>query len=150
MGPLQMDYEGDEAHARLIFPAATAVRTRVYMGPKAVDLLDAVSPALNKAIDFGWMSFIALLFLRGLTLLYRVAPNYGVDIILLTVVVRLLTIPMSIKRQRSMIRMHRLQPQVERIREKFKDDNERLNREMVDLYKRNHANPLCRCLTTVV
>ena len=150
IGTLQMDYEGDEAHARLIFPAATAERTRVYMGPKAVDLLDAVSPALNKAIDFGWMGFIALPFLRGLKLLYRVAPNYGVDIILLTVVVRLLTLPMSIKGQRSMIRMQRLQPQVERIREKFKDDQERLNREMVDLYKRNHVNPLGGCLPMLV
>jgi YidC/Oxa1 family membrane protein insertase len=149
-GTLQMDYAGDEAHARLIFPGATAVRARVYMGPKAVDLLEAASPALSKAIDFGWAGFIALPFLRGLKLLYRVAPNYGVDIILLTVVVRLLTLPMSIKGQRSMIRMQRLQPQVERIREKFKDDQERLNREMVDLYKRNHVNPLGGCLPMVV
>jgi len=149
-GTLQMGYEGDEAHARLIFPGATAVRARVYMGPKAVDLLDVVSPALNKAIDFGWAGFIALPFLRGLKLLYRVAPNYGVDIILLTLVVRLLTLPMSIKGQRSMVRMQRLQPQVERIREKFKDDQERLNREMVDLYKRNHVNPLGGCLPMLV
>jgi YidC/Oxa1 family membrane protein insertase len=149
-GTLQMDYAGDEAHARLIFPGATTVRARVFMGPKAVDLLDAVSPALNKAIDFGWAGFIALPFLRGLKLLYRVAPNYGVDIILLTVVVRLLTLPMSVKGQRSMIRMQRLQPQVERIREKFKDDQERLNREMVDLYKRNHVNPLGGCLPMLV
>lgn len=149
-GTLQMDYAGDEAHARLIFPSAKAVRARVYMGPKAIDLLDAASPALNKAIDFGWSGFIALPFLRLLKLLYRVAPNYGVDIILLTVVVRLLTLPMSIKGQRSMIRMQRLQPQVERIREKFKDDQERLNREMVDLYKRNHVNPLGGCLPMAV
>jgi YidC/Oxa1 family membrane protein insertase len=149
-GTLQMDYAGDEAHARLIFPRATAVRARVYMGPKAVDLLELAGPALSKAIDFGWAGFIALPFLRGLKLLYRVAPNYGVDIILLTVVVRLLTLPMSIKGQRSMIRMQRLQPQVERIREKFKDDQERLNREMVDLYKRNHVNPLGGCLPMAV
>jgi YidC/Oxa1 family membrane protein insertase len=149
-GTLQMDYAGDEAHARLIFPGATAVRARVYMGPKAVDLLEAASPALSKAITFGWAGFIALPFLRGLKLLYRVAPNYGVDIILLTLIVRLLTLPISIKGQRSMLRMQRLQPQVERIREKFKDDQERLNREMVDLYKRNHVNPLGGCLPMVI
>jgi YidC/Oxa1 family membrane protein insertase len=149
-GTLQMDYAGDEAHARLIFPGATAVRARVYMGPKAVDLLELASPALSKAITFGWAGFIALPFLRGLKLLYRVAPNYGVDIILLTLIVRLLTLPISIKGQRSMLRMQRLQPQVERIREKFKDDQERLNREMVDLYKRNHVNPLGGCLPMVI
>jgi len=64
--------------------------------------------------------------------------------------VRLVTLPMSIKGQRSMMRMQRLQPQVEKIREKFKDDSERLNREMVDLYKRNHVNPLGGCLPMVI
>src|SRR5260370_34325664 len=92
------------------------------------------------------MHFIALRSVRGLKLLSLVAPNDGVDIILLTVVDRLLTVPMSSKGQRSMIRMQRLQPQVERIREKVKDDQDRLNREMVDLYKRNHVNPLGGCL----
>jgi len=83
--------------------------------------------------------------LRTLKLFHRIAPNYGVDIILLTVAIRLLLLPMSIKSQRSMMRMQRLQPQVERIKEKFKDDRERLNREMVDLYKRNHVNPMGGC-----
>ncbi len=77
-------------------------------------------------------------------------PNYGVAIILLTIVVRLATLPMSIKGQRSMMRMQRLQPQVERIREKFKNDSERLNREMVDLYRRNHVNPLGGCLPMAI
>jgi YidC/Oxa1 family membrane protein insertase len=54
-------------------------------------------------------------------------------------------LPMSIKSQRSMMRLQRLQPQVEKLRDKFKDDKDRLNREMVDLYKRNHVNPLGGC-----
>jgi YidC/Oxa1 family membrane protein insertase len=81
---------------------------------------------------------------------YLIAPNYGVAIILLTVVVRLIVLPMSIKGQRSMMKMQRLQPQIERIREKFKDDKDRLNREMVDLYKRNHVNPMGGCLPMVI
>jgi len=64
---------------------------------------------------------------------------------MLTVAIRGLLLPMSIKSQRSMMRMQRLQPQMERLREKFKDDRERLNREMVDLYKRNHVNPVGGC-----
>jgi YidC/Oxa1 family membrane protein insertase len=120
------------------------------MGPKELDVLDAVNPTLNKTINFGWTSIIALPFLKLLKLFYRIAPNYGLAIILLTVVVRLLTLPMSIKGQRSMMKMQRLQPQVERIREKHKDDQERLNREMVDLYKRNHVNPLGGCLPMAV
>ena len=149
-GTLAMDYAGDEADARMVFNGATTVESEVFMGPKELDVLDAVSPALNKTINFGWTSIIALPFLKLLKLFYRIAPNYGLAIILLTVVVRLLTLPMSIKGQRSMMRMQRLQPQVERIREKHKDDQERLNREMVDLYKRNHVNPLGGCLPMVV
>jgi YidC/Oxa1 family membrane protein insertase len=120
------------------------------MGPKALEVLEAVDPALSKAIDLGFWGIIALPFLRLLKLFYRIVPNYGIAIILLTVVVRLLTLPMSIKGQRSMMRMQRLQPQVTRLREKFKDDSERLNREMVELYKRNHVNPLGGCLPMVV
>ncbi|MGH7916031.1 MAG: membrane protein insertase YidC [Candidatus Binataceae bacterium] len=149
-GTLWMDYNQGEAHARLVFTGTSTLATQVYMGPKELHLLEQVNPHLSKAIDFGWTGIIALPFLRALDLLHRVAPNYGIAIILLTVIVRLATLPMSIKSQRSMMRMQRLQPQVERIREKFKDDQERLNREMVDLYKRNHVNPLGGCLPMVI
>jgi YidC/Oxa1 family membrane protein insertase len=149
-GTLQMEYSNDQAHARLLFNDAHALKTAVYMGPKELDILEAVNPALSKSIDFGIMGVIALPFLRALKLFYRIVPNYGVAIILLTVVVRLLTLPMSIKGQRSMMRMQRLQPQIERIRERYKNDQERLNREMMDLYKRNHVNPIGGCLPMLV
>jgi YidC/Oxa1 family membrane protein insertase len=149
-GTLSMDYAADEGDARMVFDGATTVESEVFMGPKELDVLDAVNPTLDKTINFGWTSIIALPFLKLLKLFYRIAPNYGLAIILLTIVVRLLTLPMSIKGQRSMMKMQRLQPQVERIREKHKEDQERLNREMVDLYKRNHVNPLGGCLPMVV
>lgn len=149
-GTLAMDYADDEADAHIVFTGAASVVTQIYFGPKELDILEAANPALRKAIDFGWSGIIALPFLQLLELFHRIAPNYGVAIILLTIVVRLATLPMSIKGQRSMMKMQRLQPQVERIREKFKDDQERLNREMVDLYKRNHVNPLGGCLPMAV
>lgn len=149
-GTLLMSYSEDEAHARLLFDHTLDLKTAVYMGPKKLDVLEAINPALSKAIDFGLLGVIALPLLRALQLFYRLVPNYGVAIILLTIVVRLATLPMSIKGQRSMMRMQRLQPQVERIREKFKNDQERLNREMVDLYKRNHVNPLGGCLPMAI
>jgi YidC/Oxa1 family membrane protein insertase len=148
-GMLAMDYEGAEADAQLLFPSSSAA-SQVYMGPKELDVLDSVNPALRKAIDLGFWGFIALPFLQLLKLFYRVAPNYGVAIILLTILVRLLTLPMSIKGQRSMMRMQRLQPQVERIRERFKDQQDKLQHEMMELYKRNHVNPLGGCLPMVI
>jgi len=149
-GTLLMTYSDDQAHARILFDHAARVRSLIYFGPKQLNILEAVNPALSKAIDFGLLGVIALPLLRALQLFYHFVPNYGVAIILLTILVRLATLPMSIKGQRSMMRMQRLQPQVERIREKFKNDQERLNREMVDLYKRNHVNPLGGCLPMAI
>jgi YidC/Oxa1 family membrane protein insertase len=149
-GTLSMSYVGDQAQARMMFAGSSTLVTRLYLGPKLLDSLESVDPALNKAINFGWLGILALPFLRVLKLFHLISPNYGWDIILLTILVRLLSLPLSIKSQRSMMRMQRLQPQMEKIREKFKDDNERLQREMVDLYKRNHVNPLGGCLPMAV
>ncbi len=149
-GTLGVNYINGEADAQLTFNSTNKLTTRVYVGPKSLQILEAVDPALSKAIDLGFWGIIALPFMRMLKIFYYVVPNYGVAIILLTIVVRLLTLPMSIRGQRSMMKMQRLQPQVERIREKFKDDSERLNREMMDLYRRNHVNPLGGCLPMLV
>ena len=120
------------------------------MGPKQIDIMEAINPLLSKSIDFGWTAILALAFLRTLKLFHLIAPNYGIDIILLTLAIRAALLPMSIRSQRSMIRMQRLQPQIAKIREKFKDDQEHLQREMVDLYKRNHVNPLGGCAPMVL
>ena len=149
-GTVAMEYAGSEADAKLLFPAVNAVTTEVYMGPKELQTLESVNPALSKALDMGFWGVIAIPFLRLLKLFYDVAPNYGVAIILLTVMVRLLTLPMSIKGQRSMMKMQRLQPQVERIRERYKNEQEKLHHEMMELYKRNHVNPMGGCLPMVI
>jgi YidC/Oxa1 family membrane protein insertase len=149
-GELRMEYSEGEARAVILFPGALKASTAVYMGPKQLDLLEAASPTLSKAINFGWFGVLAIVFLRALQILHTIVPNYGWDIILLTLAVRLATLPASIKAQRSALRMQRLAPQVEKIRAKFKDDSTQLNREMMELYKRNHVNPLGGCLPTAI
>jgi YidC/Oxa1 family membrane protein insertase len=144
-GELTMAFMGNEAIARLLFDGATQVHSEVYMGPKLLETLEAVNPALSKSIDFGILGILAIVFLRTLKALYHIAPNYGVDIVLLTVLIRIAFLPLSIKGQRSMMKMQRLQPQIQRLRDKYKDNNEQLQKEMVDLYKRNHVNPLGGC-----
>jgi YidC/Oxa1 family membrane protein insertase len=150
LGELVMGFEGQRASAQLVFSRTASLTTKVYMGPKELDTLEAVNPKLRRAIDFGWAGALAVIFLRALKLFHDLAPNYGVDILLLTLAIRVASLPLSVKSQRSMMRLQRLQPQVERIREKFKDDSERLNREMIDLYKRNHVNPLGGCLPMLI
>jgi YidC/Oxa1 family membrane protein insertase len=149
-GELRMEYSRGEARAEMLFAGVLKASTAVYMGPKQLNLLEAASPNLSKAINFGWFGVLAIVFLRALQILHTVAPNYGWDIILLTIAVRLATLPASIKAQRSALRMQRLAPQVEKIRAKFKDDSTQLNREMMELYKRNHVNPLGGCLPTAI
>ncbi len=141
---------GDNAFARILFPASQTLSADVYMGPKLLEALEAVDPALNKSIDFGWTGILALPFLRVLKLFHPLVPNWGWDIVLLTLALRVLLLPMSIKSQRSMMKMQRLAPQMEKIREKFKDDSERQQKEMVDLYKRNHVNPIGGCLPMAI
>ena len=145
IGELTMSYAGDEAIARILFDGAPRVHTEIFMGPKLLETLDGVNPALHKAIDFGIFGILAIIFLRALKLFHYIAPNYGVDIILLTVSIRIAFLPLSIRSQRSMMKMQRLQPQIQRLRDKHKDNNEQLQKEMVDLYKRNHVNPLGGC-----
>ena len=149
-GTLAMEFLGNEASARLLFPDTSRVSMRVYMGPKKLEALESVSSTLTKSINFGWTSILALAFLRVLKVFHLFVPNWGWDIILMTLVLRILMLPMSIRGQRSMIRMQRLQPQMERLRAQFKDDSERLNKEMVDLYKRNHVNPLGGCAPMII
>ncbi len=144
-GVLTMAYAGDEAIARILFDGAARIHSEIYMGPKLLEALEAVNPALHKSIDFGWAAILALIFLRTLKLFHYVAPNYGVDIILLTVSIRIAFLPISIRSQRSMMKMQRLAPQIERLREKFKDNSDQLQKEMMDLYKRNRVNPLGGC-----
>ncbi len=149
-GDLTMEFAGTEANARLLFRDTSVLKTLVYMGPKKLEALEAVSPALTKSINFGWASMLALAFLRVLKVFHLFVGNWGWDIILMTLALRLLMLPISIRGQRSMIRMQRLQPQIERLRAQFKDDSERMNKEMVDLYKRNHVNPVGGCAPMII
>jgi YidC/Oxa1 family membrane protein insertase len=149
-GTVRAIVKGDEASMQLVFEGATEIRSLVYMGPKRLEVLEEVNPALSSAIDFGWTGILALPMLRTLKLFQYLSPNWGVDIIVLTIVLRIVILPMSIKSQRSMMRMQRLQPQMQRLREKLKGEPEKLNREMMDLYKRNHVNPLGGCLPMLI
>ncbi|MBI3795769.1 MAG: membrane protein insertase YidC [Deltaproteobacteria bacterium] len=122
----------------------------VYVGPKEFEALNAVSPALDRAIDFGWFHFIARPLVWLLKFSHSLTGNYGIDIILLTVLVKLAFFPLSNKSFKSMAKMREVQPQMERLREQYKDDKEKLNQEMMELYRRYKINPLGGCLPMVV
>ena len=123
---------------------------KLYIGPKRISQLRDVGNNLEKLIDFGWFDFIAKPCLWLLNLFYSVIPNYGVAIIILTILVKLLLWPLGSKSYKSMSEMKKLQPLMKEIREKYKDDKQRMNQEVMGLYKTYKVNPLGGCLPMVV
>jgi YidC/Oxa1 family membrane protein insertase len=133
--------------ARVDIPAEKgAARFRVFLGPKDRETLAAAGHDLDRALDFGWFWFIAIPLLSGLRLLHRVIPNYGVNIILLTTIVKVATLPLTQTSMRSMKAMQKLQPEMQRLRERYKDDQATLQKEVMELYKRHRVNPVSGCL----
>ena len=143
--------EDGTLETRLSTPwSGQAVSYTLYLGPKDTTALNTVDPAFDRAIDFGWSHFIARPLVSLLRLLYGVTGNYGIAIILLTVLVKLVFFPLSNKSFKSMSAMKKLQPQMERLREQYKEDRQKLNQEMMELYKRYEVNPLGGCIPMIV
>jgi YidC/Oxa1 family membrane protein insertase len=122
----------------------------VFMGPKKLSILQEVGSDLDKIINFGWFDVLAKPTLFLLNFLYRYLHNYGVAIILVTILFKLLFWPISHKGMKSMKTMQKIQPKMAKLREKYKDDHERLNQEMMTLYKTYKINPLGGCLPMIL
>jgi YidC/Oxa1 family membrane protein insertase len=125
-------------------------RYTVFVGPKELSILESIGKGMEKAIDFGYFGFISIPFLYILHFFHQFTGSYGIDIILLTVLLKILTAPLTHKSYASMKQMQKLQPQMERLKEKYKDDREKLNKEIMEMYRRNGVNPLGGCLPMVV
>jgi len=127
-----------------------ALNYLLYYGPKDLDILKVVDHELARAIDFGFFAPIARPLLHILKFFYGFIGNYGVAIILLTTIIKALFWPLTQKSYSSMKAMQKLQPEMVKIREKYKNDRERLNRETMELYKTHRVNPLGGCLPMLV
>jgi YidC/Oxa1 family membrane protein insertase len=138
-----------------------------YMGPMEYDRLRSMGVGLEKAIYFGgfpfpesWaaryglpsfpMEWIVVPTLAIMRWFYRFIPNYGIAIILLTVIPKVLFFPLTIKSMTSMRAMQALQPQINALRSKYRSDPQRLQRETMELYRAHKVNPLGGCLPMVV
>ncbi len=121
-------------------------RFSLYFGPKEIERLKVIGRDLDKAIDFGMFTPIAKPLLYVLKFFYRFVHNYGVAIILLTAIIKLIFWPLSHYSYQSMQKMQKLQPHIARLKEKYGHDKERLNRELMNLYRSYKINPLSGCL----
>ena len=118
----------------------------LYTGPKERDTLTRAGHDLDRALDFGWFWFVAIPLLRALRIIDRVTGNYGVAIIVLTALVKIATMPLTRVTFRNMREMQKIQPQMAKLRERFKDDQVALQKEMMELYRRHRVNPFSGCL----
>jgi YidC/Oxa1 family membrane protein insertase len=113
---------------------------------KEYNYLTGLGHNLKNSVDFGIWGFFAVWILKGLQFFYKFFPNYGVSIILLTLLIRLITFPLQYKSVVSMKKLQIVQPELTKIREKFKDDPQRIQKESMELFKKSGANPIGGCL----
>ena len=131
------------------------IKNLLYAGAKEIKLLDKYEkeysiPRLDFAIDFGWYYFLTKPFLYILIFFKNISGNFGVSIILLTLLIKLIFFPLANKSYVAMQKMKELQPQLLRIKETYKNDKVKLNQEMMALYKREKVNPAAGCLPILI
>lgn len=134
---------------------AYAQSSRLFAGAKELEILDKYAnegniPYLDYSIDWGWFWFIAIPFFWILHWLFGLLGNFGVAIIGLTIIVRLLLFPIAQKQFASMAQMRAVQPKMKVIQERFKEDKQKQQQEMMKLYKDEKVNPLAGCLPIIL
>jgi YidC/Oxa1 family membrane protein insertase len=123
---------------------------KLYFGPKKLDIMKTVGSNLYKAVNFGWFDVIAQPTLYLLNFFYGIFKNYGIAIILVTIIFKAVFWPITQKGLKSMKNMQKLQPKMAKLKEKYKGDPTRMNQEVMNLYKTYKVNPLGGCLPMVL
>ena len=151
---LQGDYQGSQLLPDYSFQVGRRLErsgswhNTIYLGPLNYDELVVYEAELEQAIDFGWpivsqiSRFLLILFIAT----HQYIPNYGWIIVVFAVVIKILVYPLTHKTYESAAKMQELQPKITALREKYKNDNQRLSRETMKLYKEEGVNPLSGCL----
>jgi YidC/Oxa1 family membrane protein insertase len=127
-----------------------ATHASLWVGPKLQKQLDQVGPKLSLVTDYGTLSVVSRPLFWLLDRVHRLVGNWGFTIIIVTLLLKMLFYPLSEASGRSMAKMKSLSPRLTALRETYKDDREKLNRAMMELYQREKVNPLAGCLPMVI
>jgi YidC/Oxa1 family membrane protein insertase len=126
------------------------IETAFYAGPKDIKELEEISPYLDLTVDYGWLWWIAKPLFYTLDAIHNVVGNWGVAIILLTVLIKLIFFYPSAMSYRSMAKMRLVQPKMMELKERYGDDRQKMSAELMKLYKKEKVNPLGGCLPVLL
>jgi len=129
---------------------STVIRSQIYAGPKVQGRLENVAPHLELTVDYGYLTIIAQPLFWLLSAIHGIVNNWGWSIVLLTVLIKLVFFKLSETSYRSMANMRKLAPQMQRLKDRYGDDRQKLNQAMMELYKTEKVNPLGGCLPILV
>jgi len=157
---LTMAVKGDEKNilkvrgtlSPISIPPKQAIKIpyRIYLGPKEIRPLKELGVGAEKLLDFGFFSIVAKPILWFLNLTNSVTGNYGIDIIIVSILIKIIFLPLTQISMKSMKEMQKVQPEMTRLRETYKNDKARLQQEIMLLYKRRKINPMSGCLPMLI
>ena len=122
----------------------------MYVGPKETERMIKADNQLELTVDYGWLTPVSSPLFWVMTYINRVVNNWGVSIILLTLLVKLVFFPLSAASYKSMARMKKMQPRMQTLKERFGDDKQKFQQAMMEIYKKEKINPLGGCLPIVI
>lgn len=125
-------------------------RFRIYLGPQELHRINQIEPAWSAVMYYGTFNFIAHILQRLLEFFYGLVHNWGLAIIILSVLIYFVLFPLSLKQMRSMKAMQALQPRLEELKKAHKDNPQKLNKEIMELYREHKVNPLGGCLPMIL
>lgn len=126
------------------------ISSKLWVGPKIADDLEAAAPHLDLTVDYGWLWFISIPLFKILQFVHSLIGNWGFSIIVLTLIVRGVMFPLTKAQYTSMAKMRLLTPKMQELRERYKDDRQKLGQETMRLYKTEKVNPMGGCLPLVI
>ncbi len=130
--------------------ASGSITVRLFAGPQEQNQLKEVAPGLEYAVDYGWLTIVATPLFWLLSTIQKLVQNWGVAIILLTVMIKAAFYPLSAASYKSMAQMRKVAPRLQQIKERYGDDREKLHQAMMELYKTEKINPMGGCLPILV
>jgi YidC/Oxa1 family membrane protein insertase len=119
---------------------------KIYLGPQNLKILNSINPSWGFVINFGTFDVISQVLIKLLEIIFQIVRNWGLAIVILSLLIYLILFPLTLKQMRSMKEMQVLQPKVEELRKLYKDNPQRMNKEVLELYREHKVNPFGGCL----